>query len=81
MNTFLFSIGLASLFAVAMMTLPLLGALGGALSGWVVGWFFSETILSFMAAFGVKGLAMWQIGMALGFVGGFFKSTQTNANK
>jgi hypothetical protein len=59
---------------------PLLGALGGAFAGWVVGWFFSETVLSFMAALGIKDLAMWQIGLCLGFIGGFFKATQTNTN-
>ena len=64
-----------------LLVLPLLGALGGAFSGWVVGWFFSETILGFLAALGIKGLAMWQIGMSLGFIGGFFKAVQTNNNK
>lgn len=58
--------------------LPLLGALIGAFSGWVVGWFFSETILGFLAAFGIKGLAMWQVGVSLGFIGGFFRATMIN---
>ena len=57
----------------------LLGALGGAFSGWVVGWFFTETITTFMAALGLKGLAMWQIGLCLGFIGSFFRSVQTNS--
>ena len=71
------SVGAAALAAVLLILASLLGALGGALSGWVVGWFFTETITSFMAALGVQGLAMWQIGMSLGFVGGFFKVTLT----
>lgn len=79
MRAFLAIIGGTVLVALLMFILPLLGALGGAFSGWVVGWFFTETITSFVAAFGIKGLAMWQIGMGLGFVGGFFKSTQTNS--
>jgi len=58
---------------------PLLGALMGALSGWVVGWFFTETVTLFLAAFGIKGLAMWQIGLSLGFIGGFFKARQINS--
>lgn len=47
----------------------------GALIGWVVGLFFWDTILTFFAGLGIKGLAVWQIGAALGFVGSFFKST------
>lgn len=81
MKTILAVIGGSILVVGLILVLPLLGALGGALSGWVVGWFFSETILGFFAALGIKNFAMWQIGMALGFIGGFFKSTQTNSNK
>lgn len=72
-------LGGLALVAGLMFLAPLLGALGGAFSGWVVGWFFTETITTFVAALGIKGLAMWQIGMGLGFVGGFFKSVQTNS--
>ena len=46
----------------------------GAFLGWVVGWFFSEPILNFFAAFGVEGLSMWELGACLGFIGSFFKS-------
>jgi len=75
MTKFLTVVGGGVLVLGLLFLLPLLSALGGAFAGWVVGWFFAETITSFLAAFGVKGLAMWQIGMALGFVGGFFKTT------
>ncbi len=78
MVKFLAVVGGSILVAGFILLAPLLGALFGALSGWVVGWFFSETILGFFAALGIKGFAMWQIGMALGFIGGFFKATQTN---
>ncbi len=78
MKTFLAIVGGTILVVGLVLLLPLLGALGGALSGWVVGWFFSETILDFFAALGIKGFAMWQIGMSLGFIGGFFKAVQTN---
>jgi ABC-type uncharacterized transport system permease subunit len=71
-------IGVVSTVILMIFLAPLIGALLGAFSGWVVGWFFSETILTFMAALGIKGLAMWQIGMGLGFIGGFFKASQTN---
>ena len=52
--------------------LVLLGTLTGAFTGWIVGWFFSEAILGFLATLGIKGMTMWQVGAALGFVGGFF---------
>jgi hypothetical protein len=79
MKTFLAILGGAVAVIALLFVLPLLGALGGAFSGWVVGWFFSETILGFLAALDIKGLAMWQIGMSLGFIGGFFKAVQTNS--
>ena len=63
----------AALFA----GLIILNALLGAGVGWVVGWFFSDTILGIFAALGVKGFAMWQMGAFLGFVGSFFRSTST----
>lgn len=56
---------------------PLIGVLFGAFSGWVVGFFFTETVQSFLAALGVNAghLSLWQIGAALGFIGGFFRPT------
>ncbi|MEL4072252.1 hypothetical protein WKW50_19105 [Ochrobactrum sp. GPK 3] len=68
---------LAGLVAIAAILFfaPLIGVLGGALVGWVVGLFFAETIHAFLAAVGINaaGLAMWQIGASLGFIGGFFR--------
>lgn len=54
---------------------PLIGVLGGAFVGWVVGLFFTETIHAFLTAVGINtaGFAMWQIGASLGFIGGFFR--------
>lgn len=72
-------IGTLTVGAGLLCLLPLLGALVGAFSGWVVGWFFSGTILSFLAVLGIEGFAMWQIGLSLGFIGGFFKSTNINS--
>ena len=52
---------------------PLICVLFGALGGWIVGLFFSETILGFLSGFGVNNLEMWQVGASLGFVSSFFK--------
>jgi len=67
-----FIVGALLLFASLVVT-TLLGALFGAFAGWVVGWFFDVTLLAFFAELGIQGLEMWQIGMSLGFIGGFFK--------
>ena len=55
-------------------------ALLGALTGWVVGLMFGDTILGFFAALGISGFKMWQIGLVLGFIGGFFTTINMNQN-
>lgn len=59
----------------AALVLPLIGFLSGAFSGWVVGLFFADTVLTFFSHLGINDLTMWQIGGSLGFIGGFFKTT------
>ncbi|MBP5615430.1 MAG: hypothetical protein J6X42_02635 [Alphaproteobacteria bacterium] len=39
----------------------ILSTLIGALSGLIVGWFFSDTILGILASIGITGFKMWQI--------------------
>lgn len=55
---------------------PMLGAVFGALAGWIVGLFFSETILGILTQMGIE-TSMWEFGCFLGFVGGFFKTSIT----
>jgi hypothetical protein len=50
------------------------GAVGGAFCGWVVGWFFGDTILAIARQLGLHDITMWQFGAFLGFVGGFFRA-------
>ncbi len=56
---------------------PILSTLFGAFSGWVVGLVFEDTIMGFLARLGlnIEGLTMWQLGAALGFIGGYLKTT------
>ena len=54
--------------------MPLAGFLFGAFSGWVVGLFFGGIILEFFRQIGIDGFTMWEIGGALGFIGGYFKT-------
>lgn len=65
----------------ALIILIILGPLVGALSGLIVGIFFSTPILNVLSAMGVDGVTMWQLGAFLGFVGGFFKAVVTNGSK
>ena len=55
-------------------TWALLSSLFGAFTGWVVGLIFGKTILGLLAAIGIEGFEMWQIGVFLGFVGSFFRT-------
>lgn len=57
------------------------GAAFGALGGWVVGWFFNDTIALGMRAFHLEPMETWQLGCFLGFVGGFFKATLSTSSK
>ena len=55
--------------------IPVIGTLIGGFTGWVVGWFFDDTMLGILSQMGIQGFAMWQVGAFLGFVGGFFRSS------
>ncbi len=77
MDKFIGGIGAAVVGASAICILPVLGTLFGAFAGWVVGWFFEETILGIASQLGIDGVTMWQLGAALGFVGGFLKTKVT----
>lgn len=71
-----FQVVLALAFAFALLFVaPLIGVVIGAFAGWVAGLFFPGTIGA-VATVLSNGLivAPWQIGAALGFVGGFFKT-------
>lgn len=82
METGLKILGGTVLVALTAFGLILLTTLGGMLAGWVVGLFFTDMILGVLArtGFDTVGLALWQLGGALGFIGSFFKSIQTNTN-
>lgn len=73
--------GGAILVLVGLMILIPLGTLFGAISGWVVGIFFGDTILDIVSQLGVKGVTMWQFGAFLGFTGAFFRTTNSTSSK
>lgn len=72
-------LGGLALVAIVLFLGPLIGTLAGAFVGWVVGLFFSDTILGILGQLGVHGVAMWQYGAFLGFTGAFFKMTASKS--
>lgn len=56
---------------------PVLGTLIGAFMGLIVGVFFGDSIMGFLAAIGVAtaNLTMWQVGAAMGFLGSFLRTS------
>ena len=74
----LMAIGLVMLIIV----MVILGTFFGGVAGWIVGLFFTDTIMQTLNRIGVDtmGMTMWQLGATLGFVSGFFKSTKVQKN-
>lgn len=85
METFLKAVGAIVVGAITVMGVVFLSCVGGAffgaLGGTVVGWFYPRTIAAGLAAFHIGPLAPWQLGMFLGFFGGFFKASLSATKK
>ena len=74
-------LAVAGVFALVFFS-PMIGVLAGAFAGWVVGWLAPVWVPSGLALLGLKVTPdqLVYLGAALGFVGGFFKASQTNNN-
>ena len=70
-------LGIVTFGAIIMFIAPAISALFGGFSGWVVGLFFEEQVRAFLEGAGINtaGLSMFDIGLALGFIGGYLKTT------
>lgn len=82
MDKLLISLGAIFFVALVIFGAVLVGTLGGAFTGWVVGMFFGDTILMFAhRLFGFYDFEMWQFGAFLGFVSAFFRSHLSGSSK
>ena len=72
------ALGLVMLIIV----MVILGTFFGGVAGWIVGLFFTDTIMGTLNRIGVDtmGMTMWQIGATLGLISGFFKSSGVKVN-
>lgn len=75
MKIFATVIGGSLALAFGLVTLIILGTFFGGVTGWIVGWFFADTILRVFAQIGIHDVTMFQLGTFLGFLGGFIRST------
>lgn len=67
--------GAIIIFILAFIALLVLPTAIGALVGYVVSFFFNDTIMTVLSKItNINDLQLWQIGATIGFVGGFFKS-------
>ena len=46
----------------------------GGITGWIVGIIFGNQILHVFRQVGIDNITMWQLGLALGFISGFYIS-------
>ena len=83
MEAFARMIAVAAGIAGLIFLMPILCVLAGMLSGWIVGLFWSDIILGFLArcGFDVAGVEVWQIGGAMGFFGAFLKTNVARGSK
>jgi hypothetical protein len=85
MDTFLAAIGAFILVAVAFLSLMVLGPLVGMLAGWLCTLIGLEGIIrTGFAALSIvipPDVPLWVVGGALGFLGGFFKSSTSISSK
>ena len=68
---------------LVIIVLAILGTFFGGVAEWIVGLFFTVTIMTTLARFGVDvyRMSMWQLGATLGFISGFFKASGVKVNK
>lgn len=78
MDEFAKVVGVGMLAVAAIFFFILLSTFIGGFTGWVIGLFYGDTILRIFAQLGVKDITMFDLGIFLGFVGGFLKTKVTH---
>lgn len=81
MNKLVEVLGTAVLGIAGLFFLRIAHAVFGGVSAWVVGFVFGEPILRFFAILGIHGFSMFQLGVVMGFIGGYLTTTTTVKEK
>lgn len=71
--TLLKFVGGTILLLLALLIIPMLGTIFGAVTAIIVSFFWPTTFAAALAHFGLAAFAPYQIGAILGFIGGFFR--------
>ena len=66
---FLFMVAMLPIIFIAIV---IMATLCGGISGWIVGWFFGDTILGILAQIGISNVSMFQVGA---FIASFFSKS------
>lgn len=80
MKVILSAVGGVLLVAFLAVFGALASTLGGAFTGWIVGYFFDDTLGILTNRLGLYQIEFWQLGAILGFVGSFFKATTVKSS-
>lgn len=75
------ALGVIALAAVLLLLAAVAGTLVGMAGGAIVAIWFNDPLQAALNALGVHGVALWQLGGLLGFVGGFFRSSTSTTKK
>lgn len=79
-DAIVYSLGGGIILALVLIA-PLLGAVFGSFSGFMLGLVFDETMITLAAIIGQPDMPAWQIGAILGIVGGFFRTAVSTSSK
>ena len=80
MDKVLMAFAVAAGMSAIVLVATMFGALFGGIAGWVCFWVFDDSLPHLVTWLGYPETTGFEFGAAFGFLGGFFKASQTNNN-